>query len=75
MSEHWRKHGLTTTIRAHRKGWLGAWDAIKSAVTGTPRLEVPVDVHFTFWAKGGDVSVSLAQVEEGAAAQPYEQEA
>lgn len=43
------------TVPCVRSGWPGVWDALKSAVTGSPRVSV---------AK--NIAVEISQVEGGA---------
>lgn len=60
----WQQHAVTQTIEAHRSGWPGAWDAIKAAITGTPRLTIEKPITLSFWTKGpASVEIAQAQVE------------
>jgi len=65
MSE-WKQVVLTQTIQAHRKGWLGVWDALVAAVTGNERVTVNVPVTLSVYAKPSEsVSLAIVQKEEG----------
>lgn len=57
----WRQVTCCQTIHAHRKGWLGAWDALIAAITRRPRLQVPRNVMFSVWVKGGPVQLQITQ--------------
>lgn len=50
MSE-WKHNVITQTIMANRRGWKGAWDAVKAATTGNDRLTVPTPITVSFWIK------------------------
>lgn len=50
MSE-WKRIIKTEIIQTHRTGWLGVWDAIKSAITKDDRLQVPRTITISFFAK------------------------
>ena len=58
----WQHYSVQQTIEAPRDGWLGVWDAIKSAITNKPRFAVARDVTISFWAKG-EPNFSLTQVQ------------
>ena len=59
---NWEQQQITGKVEACRTGWLGAWDAFKSAVTGDARIVVTKEVTFSVWAKG-NCDLSLVQVE------------
>lgn len=40
----------------------GVWDAVKAAITRTPRLAVPQDVTFSCYIKG-EANIAIDQVE------------
>lgn len=37
MDKEWKHHVWQFKITAHRTGWPGVWDALKSAITRKPR--------------------------------------
>lgn len=58
----WQQMKVTHDIEAYRTGWRGAWDALKAAITGDPRLTVPAKLTFSVWLKAGD-ALTFPQVE------------
>lgn len=57
----WKRYEVSHTIHAHRTGWRGAGDAIVSAITGRPRLAVPIKVKVT-WHATKPLDVSVIQI-------------
>lgn len=76
VGNDWKRFVVAFKIEACRTGWRGAWDALRSAVTGDNRLTVLQDVTLSAYVKpttnGADVNLSYdaqiagVQVEEGA---------
>jgi hypothetical protein len=60
----WRQYSIQQSIQAHRTGWLGAWDALVSAITGKPRFTFTQPITISWWARhGANVVVNGVQVE------------
>jgi hypothetical protein len=60
----WKQYTVQQTTLMGRTGWLGAWDALVSAITGKPRHVIMQPITLSFWAKAGaDVSFTQVQAE------------
>lgn len=57
----WKRYKQTHTINAHRPGWLGALDAVVSAITGRPALSVPQQVTISIYSTSS-VDMAVFQV-------------
>ena len=63
MSE-WKQYHIQQQMELQRTGWIGAWDALVSAVTRKPRIAITQPVTISFWAKGsGDIQFNGIQAE------------
>lgn len=47
----WQRVCSVATVPAFRSGWRGAYDALKAAVRGYPRLQVPIELTVSAWVK------------------------
>ena len=48
----WQYASVTHRVFAYRTGWRGAWDAIKAALRGDDRVQLPLDLTFGIYHKG-----------------------
>lgn len=55
----WRRIGLTKMMPCHRTGWLGVYDALRSAITGEPRLVVTKAITVSMLIKGSDGELDM----------------
>ena len=59
----WKRIIETTYAECHRTGWLGAWDAIKAAITGDERLVVVKPLTVSAWVRADcEVKFDIAGV-------------
>ncbi len=61
-----KQHIASTTIQAHRKGWIGVWDALVAAATGDSRMTVETPIVMSVYARvpdGGSVDLVAVQAE------------
>jgi len=47
----WSHCMMTVNVNAVRTGWIGVWDALKSAVLGCDRILVPRSISASAWLK------------------------
>ncbi len=61
----WQNILTMRLINQHRDGWLGVWDALKSAITGKERVSVPrpLTVELNVYSKIGPVQDAAMQLE------------
>ena len=68
MTDEWKEFELVQSVDCVRTGWPGAWDAIKSAITGRPLSGFARPVTVRLVAKlpvGGAIHTHTSQVEVG----------
>ena len=66
---NWEKQSISYTIKAHRTGWAGVWDAVKAAITGDHRPTIRQDLTLSLWIKPigaevADVSLTVMNPED-----------
>jgi len=59
----WRRYERVFTVRACRKGWRGAIDAVVAALTGARRLTVRTEVRVSVQSTGR-VDITLFQCQD-----------
>lgn len=47
----WKRVVVNEYVPTYRDGWIGVWDAFKSAITHNPRLTVTKPLEFSVWIK------------------------
>lgn len=50
-TNEWQRIYETKYVECHRAGWIGVFDALKSAITGNHRLVVVKPLSFGIWIK------------------------
>lgn len=54
MNNDWKRIAHIALVDSVRTGWIGVYDAIKSAITGKPRIIVAVPSRLSMYIKQTD---------------------